>query len=425
MVKFSTTEDRRHYRGSFDRRMFERTIERIERHYSWPRRFSNAITQKADDLDKYLVRFDNRLRNLQRFSDGYLSINHPDLYGKDPKYLREKGMRLLGESAKKEVLEARKDANALYRAYTAGDDLRCHLALATLQERRAKPASVPERDFQFLLSNDINTYEIVAHPINYPDTSARRRLPSTLADAFRAVSRDSQEPADLLPPKASKGHGFVLSIAERAKLSNIQRQQPLSMLIKAASINARDGFNYRDRIAVAGTLVEGCHRLLGTPWLDHLDSNNIRGLKARDQAWTAMLGFNNRGKQSVAETLSEMATGRAGVSIHHCQIFRLGLVLIEVALGALVSYIEISPDPWAPGVNVVIRDLGGDQKLPAMTIAAAVEKETSVLYGDMVFFCLSVLQSADKMRAPDLDLQYDEYIMKPYATLKKSRVSCC
>lgn len=413
-MKYSTREDRRYYNGKFDKRMFERTIRRIEQHTTWPRRFSMAVTQKADDLDRYLSRFNTKLQNLERFSDFYLEETQPDLYGRDPRFLRAEGMKLLEERAKDHVLYARQDASSLYRAYATGDGLTCHLALAILQDKQVRQTSVPEKDFQFLLSNETKTYEVVAHPTNYPSASVRRTLPKTLADAFKAVSRASQEPVDLLPPKASGGDGFVLSIAERARLSNIERQQPLSVVIKRATVNERDALDYRDRLAVAGTLVEGCHRLLGTPWLDRLDSNNIRGLRSRDKAWTAMLGFDT-GKRSVTETLDEMATGRAGVSLHHCQIFRLGLILIEVALGTLISYVEVSQDPRVPGVNVVIKELGGDQKLHASTVATAVENRTSMMYGDIVYFCLSVLQNGDKMRMgiSDLDWAYDAQIMKP------------
>ncbi|KAK4996617.1 hypothetical protein LTR66_003816, partial [Elasticomyces elasticus] len=100
VVKYSTRQDRSYYDGSFDRRLFERTIRRIGRHTSWPRKFSMAVMQKADELDVYLDRLNTKLINLERFSDSYISETHPDLDGNNPRSAREEAQQLLEQGAR-------------------------------------------------------------------------------------------------------------------------------------------------------------------------------------------------------------------------------------------------------------------------------------------------------------------------------------
>ncbi|KAK4982559.1 hypothetical protein LTR66_009213, partial [Elasticomyces elasticus] len=63
--------------------------------------------------------------------------------------------------------------------------------------------------------------------------------------------------------------------------------------------------------------------------------------------------------------------------------------------------------------NIVINDLAEDAKLDAGRIATAVGAKTSILYGDIVEFCLSVLQDETKLRLPNLDREYDISVLKP------------
>ncbi|KAK4981507.1 hypothetical protein LTR66_009929, partial [Elasticomyces elasticus] len=164
VVKYSTRQDRSYYDGSFDRRLFERTIRRIGRHTSWSRKFSMAVMQKADELDVYLERLNTKLINLERFSDSYIFETHPDLDGTNPRSAREEAQQLLEQGARYEVEDARADAESLHKAYSAGERLTCHIALATLYSSQARLGSSPDRDFRFLFSTETRTVEVLVHP---------------------------------------------------------------------------------------------------------------------------------------------------------------------------------------------------------------------------------------------------------------------
>jgi hypothetical protein len=77
--------------------------------------------------------------------------------------------------------------------------------------------------------------------------------------------------------------------------------------------------------------------------------------------------------------------------------------LTELALKTPIAY--IAADGQGSGVKIFIDALGRGAQ-DAYDIASEVETRTNILYGNIVFFCLSVLQDRDLMGNKEIESSY-------------------
>ncbi|WPG98746.1 Hypothetical protein R9X50_00154000 [Acrodontium crateriforme] len=409
------------YDGKFDIEIMRRAMKRIDRHMSRKIRFAWAVTLKIDDLESHIERFNKNLTNLERFAESYLSETHPELFGKEAQQLKQEAQLLvedkIRDKIKKKVTGSREDAESLHKAYVGDTGLMCHLSVCPTTSTQTRRDSRLAKDFHFLIANGSKSMEILVHPVQFNKSDNVSRLPTSMSEAFNSVSAYSRKPGDLLPPGATDGNGFELRIASKPILTPLWGSAPLSTLFKASQGDANRVISTRDKISIATGLIEGCYRLLSTPWLNYLDSANIRGARNPEDAtkWDAMLSC-EAGNRSVSKALACFASqpgNRLRDLRQHTQIFRLGLVLAELATGSLVTYAEASEDFRTPGVSIVMPDLADDERLDADEVAAAVELHSGERYADFVRFCLSMLQMRSKIKLTSVDEHYESMLLNP------------
>lgn len=397
-----------------------RALARIDKRMSRKRRFFWSVILKADDLDYQITRFNKKLTNLERFAAGFLLDAHPSFLSRDPSQLQRETQHLVQDGMRDErrqmVRGTREDAESVYKAWDlAEENLQCHLAIARLNEQVRDP--MLDKNLYFILSNGGKATEVRLKPVTFEDPEERRRLPNSLTDAFHSATAKPRSTGDLLPPGAIDGSGFEVHINSRAALAKLDRSDPLSVILARTQFSSISALTAKDKVAIAVSLVGAGYRFLGTPWMHFLDTANIRGDRSGDGTWTAMLCA-QIGSRSVHQALARLSSSRSYQNFdldRHKQVFRLGIVLTELAIGSLVSHAEASDNIRVPGISLVLPELADEDRLDADEIATEVESSTgSESYGNLVRFCLSVLQSRSKIKELSIDDRtYEMALLEP------------
>lgn len=368
-------------------------------------------------MDAEIARFDTKLTNLDRLAEGHLLETHPDLFDKDPSQRHRERQGLIQDGMRDEMRKAvrntREDAEGMHTAWAATDDLKCHLAIANGSSKSSREAIVDEQ-LHFVVANGDKPREIQVTSARFKGPGVRS-LPDSLNDVSKSIYRSSQRDWQLLPPGATNGIGFKIYAPPRSSLAKLDARQPLSSLLNENVGSKLASLKTEDKLKVAVGMIEGCYRYLGTPWLNHLDSSNVRGDRNSHGAWMALLEA-KPGNRNVSQALTQLSAKGPykGLRLEsHKQIFRLGIVLAELAVGSLVSYAEASDDIKVPGVSLVFQDLAEDDRLSAEEIAAEVENRTgSEIYANLVRFCLSVLQTRTKIKTLRVDDAYEKELLE-------------
>lgn len=378
-------------------KIVEDCLRRIRQSTSLSRKFVYSVLGKADDLEMRLERLHRKLTMLERFSDHYFAKEYPEVFETIKRLPGRRVILKVGDSRhdiiQKKLLDglsARKDAELLHRAADQGDSV--HIGLSVPQIHR--------RDFAFLLSLSGRTHEILVHPIRIKAVNDASRLQHNLATAVPSLIRNSQHPCYMLPP-TSTSDGFQVSLPPSHILTDLEFKYPLSALIRERSDSLAHQVLYpQDQCALAAGITQGTFRLIGSRWLQFMDCRNIRWRRSAAGQWTSMMTA-APGDMSTARALQRCAD--AGMQrrdqrdlTKHIHIFRIGLVLAELALKSPISYIDF--DATTSSVKIYASELNEDgEALDAEEVAAEVERRTNILFGNMVFFCLSVLQDRDAM----------------------------
>ena len=369
-------------------------------------------------MDAQIDRFNTKLTNLERLAEGHLLDTHPSLFSKDPSQWPQERQGLIQDGMRDEMRRAvrhtREDAESMHSAWAANDDTKCHLAITNSGDQSSREA-IMSQHLYFVLANSERAKEIQVKPVRF-EGSQVKTLPDNLNDVSKSIYRSSQRDHYLLPPGALDGSGFKIYACPRSSLAKLDAQRPLSALLNQAQKTKLGSLKTEDKLAVAVGLIEGSYRYLGTPWLNYLDSANVRGDRASNGTWTALLQA-KPGNKAVSQALTQLSAKGPYKSLgleSHKQIFRLGVVLTELAVGSLVSYAEASDDIKVPGVSLVFQDIAEDDRLSADEIAAEVENRTgSEIYANLVKFCLSVLQSRTKIKTLRVDDAYEKELLDP------------
>lgn len=424
------------FEHDFDSVLVRKTITDIRGRVPTGRRFFWAATYKMDDLDKQIERFEKKLVTLERFSDYYLNLAHPDLWNDDPKQRQANAKRLLEDQSREQLLkDARKlrsGANMLWDVSRDLQGTRVHLGIAGLQAASPNDAAVvldpSSRTLRLLLEDGQQTAEWNARRkhSSSPSRHANEPVVSTISDALHQISKDRKH-ARLVPPD-NRHRGELLSLrrTRHSKLQELLKEQPLSKFIGPRSTSFTTGtaptLSIRDIRAIAAALADGSFRLLGTPWMAYLDATNIRGSRAAalvgnssaassdseddsstNGTWLAML-VPETGNETINSALRELQRIHTRRNItEHAQLFRLGVILAELAVGCTVSYASASVDARSPGVGIVLPEISDDEPLDAIDVAGAVEADFGRAYADLVQFCLAAVSDAEMFRLTELD----------------------
>lgn len=269
----------------FDKQLFKNAIRRIERRTHRRIRFIWAVTLRADELDHDVERLEKYLIHLERYAEKLIFASRPSLRGLDPKGVQLKAQRVIQEKdlgvARAAVAQAREDARSLHTTYASNDSLACHLGIPEA-ERKFIYDLRPNPDFYFLLSDGFETVEVKIYPARFRASPARlAQLSANMTDGFKVLAQNASQKdssTELLPPGARNGSGFLMCLAQRPQLRSLLNQPTLSALLQL-NFNNRETLSRNSKAQVATSLIEGSYRLLNTPWLNTLDSTNIRGDK--------------------------------------------------------------------------------------------------------------------------------------------------
>ncbi|KAF2198983.1 hypothetical protein GQ43DRAFT_335070, partial [Delitschia confertaspora ATCC 74209] len=395
--------------ADYDVHLVHECIRRIERNTSWTRKFKYSVLGKADELQIALERLDKKLTVLERLSDGYLEREHPEIFHDMQRLPGRRLILRVGDARLDSIqhnllqaLSSRRDAELLHRA--SGQGNRLHIGISVPQ--------MYKRDFAFLLSIQGRTQEVLVQPVKFKSVTDRSRLQPNISSAVPALLRNPQELCYMLPPSAPLTAGFQVSIPPSNLLLDLEYKDPLSTFLTTQTHYIGQQILYpQDQVAIACGIVKGCFRLLESQWLQFMDCRNIRWRRSAGGNWTIMMAA-IPGDAAITRTLDQVIN--AGLArrrdqrnlTKHTQIFRIGLLLVELALKTPITYIDW--EPLTGGVRIFIVELGNDA-LDATDLAAEVETRTNVLYANIVYFCLSVLQDRELMGEKEREIEGSYY----------------
>ncbi|KAF2799480.1 hypothetical protein K505DRAFT_321088 [Melanomma pulvis-pyrius CBS 109.77] len=429
-----------HSATRYDRDLVLASLHRLLKNPSWSRKFAYSALAKTSDLEFQLLRLHRKLGMLERLSDLYLEREHPDLFASIG--TRLSGRRTLDSRQDDDVqhkllaaVSARKDAELLHRASVSSTlnqepregETESEMEVQAVHIGLCVP-QIHRRDFAFLLSLPGGlTQEILTHPVRIKAVNDRSRvqssipaaLPSLLQNTNIALETDigmgmgGREGTYLLP-SATTTSGFLLSLPPTTLLTPLSFKDPLSTIvadhIARTPVLSQQILYPQDQVALACGIAGGCFRLIGTSWLDCLESGNVRWRRGAEGRWTAMMAA-LPGNVGIRRALGEWGgngIGRGGEERKCRQVFRLGLLITEIALEMPVSCVEIEAEAAGSqvgNIKVYIEGMGEEGRpVDAVEIAAEVERRTNVLIGNMVFSCLSVLQDENWLGHSDNDV---------------------
>jgi hypothetical protein len=396
------------YNQRYNAHLVEKAVTQISRDMRARRRFLFTTFKKGEDLCMELDRFHRELIILGRISDTHAEREHPEVFGDIRFNHLGKKIRLRITAPRfEDGRKLQSDAKTLDEAYKAGEKLQYYIGLNGTRKETSEMRV--DRNFQVLLCGDgSRSKEVTLQPVVFSEAN-RRYLRPSFSTALNELGKRSYTKGEyLLPHDVPLNRGFLLVPAPETWISGLERASPLASVIEGSRNGSiRQYLPLQDRLGVGSSLADGCFRFLDSNWLNKLDAENVRAKRAADGSWMTTLS-NGRGDRSTSETLHEISAASLADRGHRdltrqIQIFRLGLVLTELALKVPIDYIEKENGK----LSVIIRIQGQDEPMDASEIAAEVQRETnSRLYGDMVFFCLSTLSAWERVRDDGIDEKY-------------------
>ncbi|KAH7095261.1 hypothetical protein FB567DRAFT_24701 [Paraphoma chrysanthemicola] len=392
----------------FDERLLEDCLRRIKGNTTWSHKFVLSALGKADELERRIERLDKKVGVLERFSDYFLEREHPEIFAEIKRLPGRRVVLKVGDGGTDDLgkhlrnaMAARQDAQLLHRV--SGQGNRVHIGLSVPQ--------IPERDFDFLLNLEGRTHEIVAHPVKIRAVNNSSRVKSDFKAVVPALRSNPGDDLYVLPSAASSD-GFHVSVPRSHHLVDLEHKDSLATTIKNKDTYLGSQILYpQDQSAIASGIAQGSLRLIGSQWLNFLDCSNVRWRRGQDGNWTSMLTA-APGSKSTTKTLDQcLEANRAGRGSRdltkHVQIFRIGLVVAELALKTPISYVDF--DPSSNTVKLFVND--GEEKDPT-DLAEDVERESNKFLGNIVFYCLNVLQDKDRMKDKEIEGDYFREVMK-------------
>ncbi|KAJ4365895.1 hypothetical protein N0V83_008517 [Neocucurbitaria cava] len=383
-------------------------LRRIRQNMSWSHKFHYSVLGKMDDLEGRLNRLHMKLTSLERLSDLYLEKEHPDIFSEVKRLPGRRVILKVGDSRMSSVqgklldaLAARKDAELLHRA--SGQGNKVHIGLSV--------PHIHKRDFAFLLNLHGRTHEVLVHPVKIKAINDASRVQNDFPTAVPALIKNTDLACYMLP-SSSTTEGFQVSIPPVNLLSDLEYKDTLSTIIRDQHAFLGSQILYSsDQSAIASGIAQGCFRLIGSQWLQFLDCGNIRWRRTKEGKWISMLTA-TPGNASITRTLEQcLKTNGQRRDMRdlskHLHIFRIGLVIAELALKSPISYIDY--DGVANTTKLFVND---GEEIDANDVAAEVERKSNVFLGNMAFFCLNVLQDRDAMADKSIEGSYFKEVLR-------------
>jgi hypothetical protein len=396
------------HESEIDETTIKNSLHRIRQNISWSQKFALSGFGKADEVEKLLDRLDKMVGKLERLSDHFLANEHPGIYAEMKRLPGRKVISTAGDGRTDEAVKhlrnanaAREDAQLLHKA--SGKGSRAHIGLSVPQ--------LSERDFALLLNLERRTDEILLRPVKIKTVHNSPRVKSDFSTAIPALRNNPQADHYVLPIAASS-NGFHIKLASTSHLVDLEHKDSLATIIRNRDAQLESQILcLQDQSAIASGIAQSALRLIGSRWMDFFDCTNIRWRRTADGQWTSMLTA-APGNASTTRSLEQCyAANRAGSGspdlTKHIHIFRIGLVLTELALKAPISYVDF--DPSSNTVKLFIND---GEEVDVFDLAAAVERESNVFLGNIVFYCLNVLQDKNKMRDTAIEVDYYMEVVK-------------
>lgn len=394
--------------GDFDQRVVEKCLARIRENVSWSRKFALSVLGQADELERRINRLDHKIGRLERLSDLLLETEHPGIFEAMKRLPGRKVIPQVGSESAEQIakrlqnlLTWPKYAELLHMALEPHNCL--HIGLYVPQ--------VDQKDFDFLIDHEGATHEIVARPVRFAKDRVIPRLTTSFEAAIPALRKQDTENIHVRPATASL-EGFRASLPVMSQLVDLEYKDSLSIIIRDQKTNLGSQILYpQDQNAIASGIAIGSIRLIGSRWLNSLDCVNIRWRRTIPGGWTCML-MSTPGNIAITRELDkclEMNSSQSGNRdlIKHVHIFRVGLVLAEIALKQPISYIE-----YVPFTRTMKLFLNSDEEINAVDVAALVDKKCNPFLGNMIMFCLGVLQNRDAMADRKIEDAYDRHVVK-------------
>ncbi|KAI8939369.1 hypothetical protein NX059_012548 [Plenodomus lindquistii] len=352
-------------------------ISRIQENRSWSHRFILSVLQRAEDMELHVDKLHRKVTVLERISDYFLEKEHPEIFS-DIKRLPGRGAILKIGSGRMDVVQnrlldalaARKDAQLLYHSSGHGDQI--HIGLSVPQ--------ILDKDFAFLLDFQGRTHDLLVHPVTIKASKYSEQVPTDLISTLRGIINENHH-AEYLLPSASTSAGFEVKFPPTNLLSDLEYKDPISTLVRDqnASLGAQTLYP-RDQSALASGIAQGSFRLIGSPWLDFLDSTNVRWRRTTAGFYTSMLTA-RPGVTSTTRSLRHCISAnleRRDIRdlSKHAQIFRIGLVLAEIVLKTPISFIDYNTTSDAMRIHMDNGDVED-----ATELAAEAERKGSRCHG--------------------------------------------
>jgi hypothetical protein len=379
-------------------------LRRIRHNTTWSRRFELSVLGKAHDLEERLGRLYQKLTMLERFTDFYLEKEHAEIFSEIKRLPGRRVIIKVGDgrtdtiqSRVLDAVRAQKDAERLHGCSASSQNNRLHLGISIPR--------VHKRDFAFLLNMNGRSHEVLVQPVTIKAIHDPSLVPNNLATAVSTLVNRTQDNCYMIP-SLSTSAGFIVKNPPTNLLSDLQYKEALSSVIRDQNVYLGSQTLYsQDQNAIATGIAQGCFRLIGSQWLSFLDCSNIRWRRTKDGKWASMLTA-VPGQSLTTRTLEQcyrvnrQRRDRRDLS-KHVQIFRIGLVLAEIALKTPFSYIDFDTATYK--TSLYIND---GEEVSAHEVASQVELRSNILLGNMVFFCLNVLQDNIVMADESIQSSY-------------------
>jgi hypothetical protein len=392
-------------------------LQKIRRNNKWSRRFVLSVMGKADDLEERLKRLYQKLTMLERFSDFYLEKEHVEIFSEIKRLPGRRVIIKVGDgrsdtiqSRVLDAVRAQKDAERLHRCSASSQNNRLHLGISIPR--------VHKRDFAFLLNMDGTSHEVLVQPVTIKTIHNPAMVPKNLTTAVSTLINNTQNNCYMVP-SLSTSAGFVVKSPPTNLLSDLQHKEALSSIIRDQNVYLGSQTLYsQDQNALATGIAQGCFRLIGSQWLSFLDCSNVRWRRTKDGKWASMLTA-APGQSLTTRTLDHCYKAnrqrRDGRDLSkHIQIFRIGLVLAEIALKTPFSYIDFDSANYK--MQIYIKD---GEEVSAHDVASQVEMRSNILLGNMAFFCLNVLQDNSVMAERSIESSYFQDVLKQAEELER------
>ena len=151
--------------------------------------------------------------------------------------------------------------------------------------------------------------------------------------------------------------------------------------------------------------------------MDYLDSRNVTAQAVTYGVWAVLLDTTHRRDRAaynIETAVSRLCYLRGAVaqlpSRRRCQLFQLGVLFIELALGQQVE--RLVPHR-VHGVKISILWKNRYREVEAYDAAELVASATNKQFGDIVEFCLSVLPNQGMVAVQNVDMEYTRKVMEP------------